>query len=322
LPYVEVNSLSRRYGNFALHDISFSMESGEILAILGPSGAGKTSILRNICGLDRPDRGTVSIEGEDVTSVPVEKRGIGMIFQDLALFPHLTAFDNIAFGLRALRKPPSEVRSAVNEIADLFRVKDVLGRLPSQISGGQRQRVALARSVVVSPKAILMDEPLSSLDPSLRIEIRNEIKSIAQTIGLTVIYVTHDIHEALYLGDRVGIVMDGRLRRIGSQREVFLNPGKADVASFLGYNLIKIEGRMVGVFPSDFDLSVAKEDLEGSVTAVGFEGDRLRMLVDCGAYSPVTVFLPYDTALPDLRKGKKVRLKIRRRIDLDDTELS
>ncbi len=321
MPYVEVNSLSRRYGNFALKDISFSMESGEILAILGPSGAGKTSILRNICGLDRPDRGTVSIGGEDVTRIPVEKRGIGMIFQDLALFPHLTAYDNIAFGLRALRKPPSEVRSAVNEIADLFRVKEVLGRLPSQISGGQRQRVALARSVVVSPKAILMDEPLSSLDPSLRIEIRNEIKSIAQTIGLTVIYVTHDIHEALYLGDRVGIVMDGTLRRIGSQREVFRNPGMADIASFLGYNVINIEGRMIGVFPSDFDLSDAKGDLEGTVTAVGFEGDRLRMMVDCGTHSPITVFLPYDPALPDFVKLREVRLKIRRRVDLKETEL-
>lgn len=321
MPYVEVNSLSRRYGNFALKDISFSMESGEILAILGPSGAGKTSILRNICGLDRPDRGTVSIGGEDVTRIPVEKRGIGMIFQDLALFPHLTAFDNIAFGLKALRKPPAEVRSAVNEIADLFRVKDVLGRLPSQISGGQRQRVALARSVVVSPKAILMDEPLSSLDPSLRIEIRNEIKSIAQTIGLTVIYVTHDIHEALYLGDRVAIVIDGTLRRIGSQREVFRNPGMADIATFLGYNVINIEDHMIGVFPSDFDLSDARGDLEGTVISVGFEGDRLRMMVDCGTHSPITVFLPYDPALPDFVKLGKVRLKIRRSVDLKETEL-
>lgn len=313
LRYVEISMLSRRYEEgFELKEISLGLEKGEVYTLMGPSGSGKTSLLRNICGLDKPQKGRIIVDGRDVTSVPTTHRGIGLIFQDLALFPHMTVFENIAYGLRALRWERGNVTRRVNDLASLLHIQELLDRYPSQVSGGQRQRIALARSVAPSPSLLLLDEPLSSLDQQLRADVRSELKYFAKEIGLTMIYVTHDHHEGLYMADTAGVMFDGVLERQGRPQELFTHPGTSRVARFFGYNVVTLDGSKVCFFPSDAKPVASGGDLSGVVRSVGYEGEfyRAQLLTDAGEAVQIT-YLSSESA-GRLNPGERTGLRIGR----------
>jgi iron(III) transport system ATP-binding protein len=236
---VELQHLSKRFdeaGVPAVKDISFSLDDGQILALVGPSGCGKTTTLRLIAGLERPDAGLIRLNGRVVAAqgvfVPPEQRGVGMVFQDHALFPHLTVFENVAFGLRGRKK--AEVRATVDEMLGLVGLASMAGRYPHALSGGERQRAALARALAPRPVLLLMDEPFSSLDADLRREVRRQVRGILKSIQATVIFVTHDQEEALYMGDLLGVIREGRLEQVGIPEQVFHSPQTHFVAEFMG----------------------------------------------------------------------------------------
>ena len=232
---IEFAAVTGRYGAFvALHETNLVIEPGEFFALLGPSGSGKSTLLGAITGFNAPSSGRVLINGADVTAVPPYKRNIGMVFQNYALFPFMTVFDNVAFPLRTRKLPRAEVQERVERSLAMVRLSSMAGRLPRQLSGGQQQRVALARASIYDPPVLLMDEPLGALDKNLREELQDEIRQFHRTVGATVVYVTHDQAEAAALADRVAILNAGRLEQIGTPQHLYEHPNNAFVAGFLG----------------------------------------------------------------------------------------
>jgi len=218
----------------AVNDVSLTIRDGEFVVLLGPSGCGKTTLLRSIAGLEQIDGGRVHIGGRDVTNLPPRKRRIAMVFQSYAVFPHMTVFENIAFGLRMAKLPKPDIRRRTEEAAALLHISELLGRYPSQTSGGQRQRIAVARAIAMEPQVLLMDEPLSNLDALLRLEMRAELKRLLAEIGSTTVYVTHDQVEALSMGDRVAIMNRGQLVQVGGPLDVYDGPADRFVGGFIG----------------------------------------------------------------------------------------
>ena len=218
----------------AVDDVSLTVRDGEFMVLLGPSGCGKTTLLRVIAGLEQPDAGRVTIGERDVTDLPPRKRGIAMVFQSYAVFPHLSVFDNIAFGLRMQKRPGAEVRSRVEHAASLLQLEPYLRRYPAQLSGGQRQRVAVARAIVMEPAVLLMDEPLSNLDALLRLQFRAELKKLVSEVRTTTVYVTHDQVEALSLGDRIAVMREGHIIQVAEPMTVYDRPATEFVGSFIG----------------------------------------------------------------------------------------
>ncbi|MEW9806084.1 ABC transporter ATP-binding protein [Mesorhizobium sp. ZMM04-5] len=232
---VLVEGVSRSFGaHKALDNVSIAFPDGGFYALLGPSGSGKTTLLRMVAGFDFPDAGTISIGGAGVERVPVEKRRIGMVFQNYALFPNMSVADNVAFGLSVRGVARATIAEEVARALDLVQLGNLGGRRPNQLSGGQRQRVALARAIVTRPQVLLLDEPLSALDKALRVDMQIELKRIQREIGITTIFVTHDQEEALTMSDRIGILRDGRLVQEGRPEEIYDSPRTAFVATFLG----------------------------------------------------------------------------------------
>lgn len=232
---VRIQSINKSYGALkALDDVTISFADGGFFGLLGPSGSGKTTLLRAIAGFVFTDSGTIMIGDRSVEHIPVEKREIGMMFQNYALFPNMTVADNIGFGLRVRKMSSAEEKRKVAEALELVQLRDLGNRRPHELSGGQRQRVALARAIVTNPRVLLLDEPLSALDKALRIDMQIELKRIQREIGITTIFVTHDQEEALTLSDKIGILKDGKMIRSGTPREVYNNPGDAFTARFLG----------------------------------------------------------------------------------------
>lgn len=232
---VSLHGLIKRFGStLAVDQVDLEIKRGEFFALLGPSGSGKTTLLGLIAGFFEPDAGRVVIEGGDVTDVPSHKRNLAMMFQNYALFPHLNVFDNVGFGLRMTGVSRSTIREKVMKTLSIVRLDGVERRWPNQLSGGQQQRVALARALVVEPKVLLLDEPLSALDKALRDEMRVELKEIQRNSGITTIFVTHDQHEALSLSDRVAIMDQGRIVQVDGPRELHACPKNSFVALFLG----------------------------------------------------------------------------------------
>ncbi|MCV2866118.1 ABC transporter ATP-binding protein [Albidovulum sediminicola] len=232
---VRVENLVKTYGAArALDEVTLDFPDGGFFGLLGPSGSGKTTLLRAIAGFVLPETGRVLIADEPVENVPVEKRGIGMVFQNYALFPNMTVAENIAFGLDVRKVGAAEKKRRVTEALDLVQLGAFGARKPHQLSGGQRQRVAMARAIVTRPRVLLLDEPLSALDKALRVDMQIELKRIQREIGITTIFVTHDQEEALTLSDRIGILKDGRLIRHGPPREVYDDPRDSFTATFLG----------------------------------------------------------------------------------------
>ncbi len=232
---VVLENVTKRFGKVvAVNSISLEAEDKEFLVLLGPSGCGKTTTLRMIAGLELADEGSVIIGDDVVNDVPPAARDIAMVFQNYALYPHMTVYDNISFGLRLHNIPAAEIKERVADAAQMLGLQDYLKRVPKELSGGQRQRVALARAVVRKPKVFLMDEPLSNLDAKLRVQTREELIKLHQALGVTTIYVTHDQVEAMTLGSRVAVMENGLLRQIGKPRQVYDNPTNKFVAGFVG----------------------------------------------------------------------------------------
>ena len=271
---IELESVAKHWGESrALDGITFSAEPGSFVVLLGPSGCGKSTTLRLIAGLDTPTLGTIRIGGRDVTRLPPAARGLAMVFQSYALFPHLTVAENIVFGLRVRKVPDREAK--LKRVADMLGLEPYLARKPSQLSGGQQQRVALGRAIIAEAPVCLMDEPLSNLDAQLRGEMRREIRALQQRLGITMVYVTHDQTEAMTMADRVVLLRAGRIEQVGSPEELYAHPATAFTASFIGappMNLMKLNGRDVvtGVRPEDMRL--AAEGLPGRVEAVEYLG--------------------------------------------------
>jgi len=231
---IMLENLKKSYGKKqVLKGIDLEIKDREMFCVLGPSGSGKTTLLRLVAGLDKPDEGRIFFGDDEVTELSAKERNVSMVFQNLALFPTLTAFENIAFPLRVRRVPENEVRKKVREVAELLRVDHVIERKITSLSGGERQRVALARALIYEPRAFLLDEPLTALEPQLRAELREEIKRIQRITGITTVYVTHDQIEAMVLADRIALLNDGFVRDVGEPMRVYSRPANLWVASFL-----------------------------------------------------------------------------------------
>ena len=242
---IEFSSIVKRFGEtLALDHVSLRIEPGELFFLLGPSGCGKTTLLRTIAGFNEPDEGRVLLDGADITSLPPHRRDTGMVFQSYALWPHMTVAENVAFGLEMRKVPRADIRRRVAEALAIVRMEAQADRKPNQLSGGQQQRVALARALVVHPRCLLLDEPLSNLDAKLRLEMRTEIRRICKEAGLTSVYVTHDQKEALSIADRLAVMRAGRLEQVGTPLEVYRAPRSEFVAGFIGEANF-LEGRVV-----------------------------------------------------------------------------
>jgi ABC-type Fe3+/spermidine/putrescine transport system ATPase subunit len=280
-----LKGLTKRFGEVtAVEGLTLELLPGELLTLVGPSGCGKTTTLRLIAGFEAPDAGEIELDGRRITNLPPEERGIGIVFQNYALFPHMDAFQNIAYGLKASK---SEKRRRVEELLGLMGLKGLERRRPSELSAGQQQRVALARALAPEPKVLLLDEPLSALDVQLRVRLRMELKRLQRRLGITTLYVTHDQEEALAISDRVAVMSEGRLEQLGPPWEVYHRPTSPFVAGFIGHgNLLK-----------------------GQVAAV--KGDRVRLQLGDG----VSVMLTHSRRL---NQGDVVQFLIRpERLRLD-----
>ena len=233
---LRLDNVSRNFGTLnALKDVTLDVKRGEFIALLGPSGCGKSTALNCLAGLLPLTAGSIWLDDKRIDQLKPEARGFGMVFQNYALFPHMTARRNVAFGLMMQGRPKAEIETMVDEALALVRLTAQGGKLPGQMSGGQQQRVAIARAIVVQPPLVLMDEPLSNLDAKLRLEMRAEIRRIHNLLGSTTIYVTHDQDEALSLADRIVVLRDGMVRQVGTPEELYARPAHADVAEFMGY---------------------------------------------------------------------------------------
>jgi sulfate transport system ATP-binding protein len=232
---ITVSAVSKRYGSaVAVDDVTLEIPAGSLTALLGPSGGGKSTLLRIIAGLETPDHGIVEIDGIDVTDVPVRKRGVGFCFQHYAPFRHLTVRRNVAFGLEVRRRPKDEVRQKVDELLDLVKLGHLADRYPSQLSGGQRQRMALARALAIEPRVLLLDEPFGALDAQVRQQLRRWLRDLHEKIAVTTVLVTHDQEEAMEVADRLAIINEGHLEQVGSPAEIYDQPANEFVLKFLG----------------------------------------------------------------------------------------
>jgi len=261
---VSIDNVTKRYADVtALNDISIDVAAGEFCTLLGASGSGKTTLLKVIAGFERHDKGSVAIGGQDIGSMPVAERNIGMVFQNYALFPHMTVRRNVGFGLEMRKLAQADIAHRVDEVLALVGLADLAGRYPTELSGGQQQRVALARALVINPDILLMDEPLGALDKNLRQSIQLQLKELHRELGVTIIYVTHDQEEALHLSDRIVILDAGRVVQAGPPRELYFKPINPFVAGFLGEcNFIRLKnGDEIAIRPESF--SVLGGDLDG-----------------------------------------------------------
>jgi len=239
---LELKSIAVRLGTFEIHDISLEVAAGEYVILLGPSGVGKTVLIETVAGLIRPCAGRVFFQGVDITSLRPEQREFAIVYQDYALFPHLTVKANIAYGLRSAGIERSEKRRRTEQLADLLGISQLLRRRPEGLSGGEQQRVALARALAIRPKMLLLDEPLSSLDSNTRIQLRKELKRVNKELGISILHVTHDQEEAMVLGDRIAVMLDFRIRQTASSDKLFRRPSDVEVARFVGLrNIFEVE---------------------------------------------------------------------------------
>jgi iron(III) transport system ATP-binding protein len=282
---VEVDRLSKRFTHavkgevYAARDVSIKVAPGEFLTLLGPSGCGKTTTLRMIAGFETPDSGRVVFGGQDVTLLPANQRGIGFVFQNYALFPHLSVFENVAYGLRVRGQSGEAIGSAVTDVLELVGLVGYESQFPAQMSGGEQQRVALARAIVIRPRVLLFDEPLSNLDAKLRVQMRDEIRALQRRLAITAVYVTHDQEEAMAVSDRIAVMQSGTVVQTGTAEDLYHRPATRFVAQFIGRaNLV--EARVESVAADKAEVSalgrrVALEHVREGLTA----GARVRLLL-------------------------------------------
>ena len=235
MAYLELKNVSKSFMNVvAVHDFNLDIDKGSLVSLLGPSGCGKTTTLRMIAGFDQLDYGTIQLDGNDITTVPPNRRDIGMVFQAYALFPNMTVRENVAFGLEMKKTPKREIDKKVNNVLEMVRLQDTAKRFPHQLSGGQQQRIALGRALAVQPRVLLLDEPLSALDAEVRVVLRGEIRRIQSELAITTVYVTHDQEEALSISDKVVVMNKGDIEQVGTPEEIYRAPKTRFVATFIG----------------------------------------------------------------------------------------
>jgi putative spermidine/putrescine transport system ATP-binding protein len=293
----------------AVDDVHLRVGAGEFFTLLGPSGSGKTTTLRVIAGFERPDAGTVSLDGEDITNRPPYSRDVNTVFQDYALFPHMTVAENVAYGLKVKRVPRSERDQRVAEVLARVRLAEYGKRKPVQLSGGQRQRVALARSIVNRPKVLLLDEPLGALDLKLRQEMQEFLKALQRELGMTFLYVTHDQEEALTMSDHVAVFNQGKIEQIGTPTEIYEQPATEFVAGFVGTtNILERDGRRFSVRPERIELHLGTDGPgePAKIADAVFVGAFTRYLADTSAGERLTVVRQYDGTR--IAPGTPVRL--------------
>ncbi|MBB2771980.1 MULTISPECIES: ABC transporter ATP-binding protein [Mycolicibacterium] len=344
-PVIEIDHVTKRFADYvAVADADFSIASGEFFSMLGPSGCGKTTTLRMIAGFETPTSGAIRLEGTDVSRVPPHKRNVNTVFQHYALFPHMSVWDNVAYGPRSMKKDKAEVKRRVDELLEVVRLTDFAKRKPGQLSGGQQQRVALARALVNYPSALLLDEPLGALDLKLRHAMQFELKRIQREVGITFIYVTHDQEEALTMSDRIAVMNAGNVEQIGTPTDIYDRPATVFVANFIGqanlwsgrqtgrlnrdYVEIDVLGSKLKARPGDTAieagghatlmvrperLRVSIEPPVGDVAAVRatvrdmtFQGPVVRLSLVAPDDSPIVAHVGTEQQLPLLRPGDEV----------------
>lgn len=327
MSHLRLDHLNLRYGSApAVDDLNLEVHDGELVSLLGPSGCGKTTTMRAVAGLLAPAGGSIHLGGRDITRLPANKRDIGLVFQSYALFPHLSAFDNVAFGLKLRRVPAEDLRRRVLQALDVVGLADFAGRLPANLSGGQQQRVALARAFVIEPRLLLLDEPLSNLDAKLRLDMRGELRRIQRELGVTMLYVTHDQDEALAMSDRIVIMRAGRIEQQGAPEDVYAHPRTPFVADFMGWqNLLPVQavGESLRAAhpdathfawrPESVDLGMGP--LSGRVLARTYQGEHVEYLLDSPlgrirAHAPITApWTEGDDAPFDLPPSRAAALR-------------
>ncbi len=295
IPAVRLVDVSRAFGDVcALDGVSLEVEDGEFFAMLGPSGSGKTTCLRLIAGFDQPTSGRLELHGKPAAGVPPYERDVNTVFQDYALFPHMTIEQNVGYGLMVRKTPPAERRKRVAEMLELVGLPAVGARRPAQLSGGQRQRVALARALINHPRVLLLDEPLGALDLKLRQRMQVELKAIQQKVGITFIHVTHDQEEALAMSDRLAVFRDGRIEQVGTPSEVYENPASAFVADFVGVSNVlpgglTIRPEKLRLLPRGAPPPEGWHSLPGRVEDAVYLGSHTRYVVAVDGAPPLTV---------------------------------
>ncbi|MCI4350156.1 MAG: ABC transporter ATP-binding protein [Thermoplasmata archaeon] len=313
---LELESVTAAWeGTPVVREVTFSVGRGETLVLMGPNGGGKTTLLRVIAGLERPASGAIRLDGRSILDVPVHRRGIGMLFQEPALFPHRSVEENIAYGLEIARRPSAFVTSRVRELSQLLRLDALLGRRPDELSGGEQQRVALARTLAPGPALVLLDEPFASVDPELRHALAAEFRSVLRDLGTTAIFVTHDREEGLFLGDRVALLFAGRLVQLGSPTDVFNRPATAAVARFLGYNVLPGPSGAVAVLPSQILLGPPDPGaLAATVIGSGVVGEStMTHLTTAAGERVAAIGASNEPARP---AGQRVAIRWKRSVEL------
>ena len=281
---IHFEHIVKKYGeNVIIPDLNLDVREGEFFTLLGPSGCGKTTLLRMVAGFNSIEGGTIAFNGRVINDIAPNKRNIGMVFQNYAVFPHMTVRENVAFGLENRHLPKNEIKRRVDEILETVKITQYADRLPERLSGGQQQRVALARAIVIHPQVLLMDEPLSNLDAKLRIEMRSVIHDIQRQVGITTVYVTHDQEEALAISDRIAVMNKGVIQQIGTPHHIYSRPANVFVATFIGHSnlfhatLSKKDGRTELCFPSGYRLpmtTLSDECTDGQEVVVGIRPEE------------------------------------------------
>jgi putative spermidine/putrescine transport system ATP-binding protein len=321
---VHVVDLRKNYGDVvAVDDVELTVREGEFFTLLGPSGSGKTSLLRLIAGFERPDSGRIELGGRDVTRTPPYARNVNTVFQDYALFPHMTVLENIEYGLRVRHVDKATRRERAGKALDMVRLTGLGGRNPPQLSGGQRQRVALARAIVNEPEVLLLDEPLGALDLKLRQEMQLELLRVQREVGITFIYVTHDQEEALTMSDRVAVLNNGRIEQVGEPIEVYERPQTSFVAGFIGVsNIIERDGALITVRPEKIVLLEDGTDATdgshveaGVITEVSYAGVLTRYVVGLDGGGELVVARQNVSAPASSHEGRGQRVRIAWRPD-------
>ncbi len=313
---LELRGVSKSWGEFSLKNINLKIYEGEYFVILGPTGAGKTLLLETIAGLHRPDEGEIWFEGRNITLTPPEHRRIGIVFQDYALFPHMTVKENILFGLRLRKIPRGEVEKRLHDMAEMLKIRGILHRYPNTLSGGEKQRVALARALALQPKLLLMDEPLSALDMEIRRRLWDELRIIHEKLGITTIHVTHDQTEAVALADRIGVMNQGLIVQVGTPQEIFRNPKTEFIARFTGFENIYVghaseSGGITTVKVGDVE--IASTDTRRGKVKVCIRPEDITLHLKRPDSSARNIFQGVISNISD--RGPLVRLKVKSKLE-------
>jgi sulfate transport system ATP-binding protein len=307
---IDVRGINKRFGDFvALENVDLTVQSGALKALLGPSGGGKSTLLRIIAGLEKPDSGSVEIDGEDATKLAPRHRDVGFVFQHYAAFTHLSVYRNVAFGLEIRKKPKDEIRRRVRELLELVHLEQFADRLPAELSGGQRQRMALARALAVEPKVLLLDEPFGALDAKVRKELRDWLRRLHDEVHVTTVFVTHDQEEALEVSDEIVVINNGRIEQVGSPDELYDKPGNEFVMSFLG-PVTSLGGQLVRPHDIEVFTTPTADAIPAQVARIQRVGFEVRAEMATDREGPTSVQLTRaQSEVLSLAEGKSVWLK-------------